>query len=330
MTSASSAAVSEARADIPPYHLTERKQESKALEDIATVPAERPFYQVADQRGFCEGVADCVSAICRQLFFCCCCCNSSAPPLTESREKAPFPILGDRKYHFALEDMPWRKGKESSSLYLLIHGLNGKPHHWSSYQNYLEKVDPKATVLVPHVPLKGNCPLEESAEPFLELVADYIARNPKKPVKICSFSNGSRISAYIETHLNPQHVRETSFSFVSIAGIYGGTSLINRLQDIHLLGMTSLHPKLAEEIVSGSPHSQALVAALNERQRLWQREGVQIKHLFFATRNDELLYPLETSFPTLHGVEKESYRPQSGFTHETLIEGVKEEVFKWL
>ena len=159
----------------------------------------------------------------------------------------------DGSFVYPSKMLPWNKEpeKESAGLNLCIHGLNGSPLHWTRYVKQHQLEHPKMDTLSPHVHLKGNCSLEDAAKPLLLLVQDYMQNNPGKPVNIIGTSNGGRIAAYIESHLNPELVKKRALTITSIAGVHYGTKMVDRLKRFKLIKFARLDKTLANEFEWG-------------------------------------------------------------------------------
>ena len=137
------------------------------------------------------------------------------------------------KYRYDLSKIQWNSDSEGLCLY--VHGFRGSSRTWHKYLKYMGKNHPKIDCLAPSVPMTGNCSLEDAADPILAIVEDYLKKHPGRPVRFVGTSNGGRILAYIETELDPERLKNSNLSFVSISGVYSGTKIVNLLKRTRLL-----------------------------------------------------------------------------------------------
>ncbi len=210
--------------------------------------------------------------------------------------------------------------EESEGLYLFIHGLWGHPTDWNLYR---DRTASQYTFAAPHVYNKGNAPLERAAEPILRMVKEYLQEHPGKPVSIIGTSNGSRIATYIENNLTAEELRGTSLKVVSIAGVLGGTKVVNRLGP--LLRIVRLNSKLIEELKWQSSVATNLMDEWQKKQKLWQERNVDVQHLFIATREDALVRPIKSSLPM-----NSSHKIYHGEAHMSVVDAALNDVFDWL
>ena len=54
-----------------------------------------------------------------------------------------------------------------------------------------------------------------------------------------------------------------------------------------------------------------------------------MRHLFYATTEDKMVYPISSSLPYLDGPDNE-YRLCMGESHQTIVQGVFKDVVDWL
>ncbi|MBA3238512.1 MAG: hypothetical protein H0T62_09240 [Parachlamydiaceae bacterium] len=123
-----------------------------------------------------------------------------------SGENFPEAQMGDDgKYHYPDAELPWKStDTESNGLFLNGHGLRGNPKDWQLYSEKIEEKIPGGHHVSPKVVNGGNCELEVSADPYLEICEKYLSQFPGRPITLTGTSNGSRIMQYIETHLDPK------------------------------------------------------------------------------------------------------------------------------
>lgn len=229
------------------------------------------------------------------------------------------------RYGYPEDQLPWNRpeSKESEGLYLFIHGLRGAPTAWNSYLKKVNERSPGIHCLAPHVPLGGNCPLEDSAEPLLEIVKDYLKKNPGKPVVLVGTSNGGRIALYIENKLEADCL---NLSIISLAGVHYGTKQINRLARWKLLWVQRLHREVAKDFHWDSEVARKSLKEWQEKQELWKRQGIAVRHLFCASTEDEQVRPLSCSLPS----GPFSYKIYTGENHLSIVRAARDDALNWL
>lgn len=221
---------------------------------------------------------------------------------------------------YNLENLPWNKQEgPSDGLFFFIHGYDGKPQRWYDYLLDAQSKAPGAHHLVPHVPHKGNCPLEEAGKPLLEVVQNYVHKHPGKPLYLFGFSNGTRLVTYIEAHL--QLPPGSSLNVVSIAGIHSGSRVVTNMQKVaRAAGMNS---ELIKQLIYHSVTSQELLALRETRADI--RKEIQTRHIFFASTEDEAIQPISTALP---GIAKALHRVVHGHTHSSIMAAVRSTVWQ--
>jgi hypothetical protein len=110
------------------------------------------------------------------------------------------PTISPKTGKYTLETLSWNANerRDSAGLCLLLHGMNASRKQWEKYTRQFPKDFPHMDYLAGPVFKAGNCSLEEAAEPFIEVVEDYLRKFPGKPLILIGTSNGSRIASYIE------------------------------------------------------------------------------------------------------------------------------------
>jgi pimeloyl-ACP methyl ester carboxylesterase len=219
---------------------------------------------------------------------------------------------------FDLARLPWNDAPSSEGLYLFIHGLGGRPHDWI---NYLEALDPQFHRLAPFIPHAGRCPLQDAAAPLIPILEDYLEKFPGKPVYLVGTSNGGRIAAFLETALSPEKLEGHALSVISIAGVHGGTVMMDFLKQIGAAFIFS--PDIADNLSFNSPHSQELLHRWQEKQNEWALKGIKVEHHFYATTEDEQVRPISSSLPHIPDAQ---YHLIHGHAHMTIVDGVCREV----
>jgi pimeloyl-ACP methyl ester carboxylesterase len=219
--------------------------------------------------------------------------------------------------------MPWKHSEESAGLCLFLHGLNASPRQWESYTRRFSRQFPETHYLAPYIVLAGNCPLEEAAGPVVQIVENYLQKFPGKPVTLVGTSNGARIALHVEAALNPDLVKANSrLLVISIAGVLGGTKLMDLAQRICCRRFLTHHGHIKRDFSFNNRHSVQRVSALQERQQLWEQNKVDADHYFFATTEDEQVRTLSSSLPYLPSTPAAHYQVVSGHTHETIVDGL--------
>ncbi|MBS0624857.1 MAG: hypothetical protein JSS32_02265 [Verrucomicrobia bacterium] len=236
--------------------------------------------------------------------------------------------VSNRTGKYELRKLPWNsaEAQESRGLCLMIHGLNSSPKQWESYTRQFRKEFPNAHLVVGSVHKAGNCSLQDAANPFVELVENYMEKCPGKPIVFIGTSNGARVAADVESRVNPEGLKSlTSFS---VAGVLGGSKVVDWAHKFCRCLSRLHHPAIKRDLSSMSQESQALVSALQQRQVVWKRQGAEVSHYFIATTEDEKVRPLDSSLPYLEGTPKENYWIEVGESHETIVDAVQEKIFQ--
>lgn len=243
----------------------------------------------------------------------------------------PAPILNEQNvYEYPKEVLPWNEASESKGAYFFIHGLRGFPTDWNAYVDEIKKKYPDAHVFVPWVPSRGNCSLETAGKPLLEVLNNYMEKFPGQPVTIIGTSNGGRIAAeYIESYLDPNILKKTSLSIVSISGVHYGTKVIDFLKKINLLPLVFMDKNLEEEFLFGSKAAKDFLKTWQEKQNIWKEGNHQVRHLFCATTEDEKVREIACSLP-YHKDASSTYMVINGHSHTSIVDGVIEDVVSWL
>lgn len=203
---------------------------------------------------------------------------------------------------------------ENQGLCVLLHGLRSHPAAWHPQVSLLRK-ESGVEVLVPCVPRKGMCSLEEAAQPILPIILDYARKNPQKAIFIGGISNGSRLATWLETQLRKE-APSTPVKVSTIAGIHFGSS---RMQLLEWLGIAScFYPRsLRDELHFGSQKAkellQAVLAPLPERVAPRDYE-------FYATTADLSVPDLGSSLPRLNKGEK--IHILHGHSHDSIVAAV--------
>lgn len=184
-----------------------------------------------------------------------------------------------------------KKWKRNKGLYILIHGLLGSPKLLGGkLSEIIENININSDIpyelILPCVYQKGNCPLEEATIPILNLIENYIQQFPNNPIHIISCSNGSRISAYVESKLRNYDV---NIKITSMVGAYDGSKLIDYFPGIFGLILNST---IIEDFKMGSDKSNELLQLLKTPIEKGSRY-----YEFYTTANDWYIPNINSTQP---------------------------------
>ncbi len=241
---------------------------------------------------------------------------------------APSSVNG-KTFTYAPAVCPWNTAKKSDGLYLLVHGLRGSATDWDRYVEEIQACDPGAHVFAPAVALRGNCALKTAADPLLEVVKSYLKKYPGKPVTLIGTSNGARIIKYIETYLRPSLVGQSRLSVVSIAGVHYGSQRVPQLKSSGLLPILRFEQSFEREIDFANSLAKKDLTAWKDKQRIWQRNHVSVRHFFGATTEDESVRSLASSLPYCKGANS-VYQVINGHSHVSVVDAMRQDVMNWL
>ncbi len=227
------------------------------------------------------------------------------------------------------KDFPWTDNSDSEGLYLFVHGLRSTPLVWGGYLKELEKDKPNSHFIAPIIAKRGNCSLEVAAEPLLHIVQDYLKKFPGKPITMIGTSNGSRIISYIENNLTTEEMEGATLNVVSIAGVHYGTKVVDWLEKLHLLPISTLDSKLSKEFKWGSVFAKKLLKDWSQKQNEWKENGINVRHLFCTTLEDEKVISRSSSLPLLSNATCH-YFVYNGENHQTIVTKAQKDVCKWV
>lgn len=210
----------------------------------------------------------------------------------------------------------WRT--ESEGLYVLIHGLNGHPSIWESQMDQL-KSEKNKDLFIPYVPLRGNGPLEEVANPILRVIEDYTSSHPSKPICLIGYSNGGRICTWLETRLRSS-APTSPIKISTIAAIHFGSSRMDLVKSCHQWTGWSLGYNLSvvNDLCFGSEKAKEILKAV----RFPLKNGVIRDFEFFASTEDLQVPEISSSIPKLGKNLKATYRVIHGYDHGGIVAGV--------
>ncbi len=240
------------------------------------------------------------------------------------------PVVCPLTGKYALNTLPWNTAENSANegLCLLLHGMHASQKQWENYSRQFSHSFPHFHLVVGSVHKAGNCPVQVAGEPFIEIVEDYLKRVPDKPVILMGTSNGSRIVSDIETRVNPELLKNRKLIVISIAGVHGGTSMMDLACKFFCTRILKYSPGVTKELVFNSKTSQDLLFSLQARQKTWKAQGTEAHHFFFATTEDQVIRPLESNFPYLEFTPLKNYKIVHKENHQTIVDRVQEQIFQ--
>jgi len=191
-------------------------------------------------------------------------------------------------------------------LYVVVHGLMGTPKFSAlSIANYIHEHYPNEyEILVPIVPHKGNCSLDEAVKPILNMVIEYIKRNPGKPIHLIGSSNGGRIVAKIELELRRSNP-ETLIKVTGVGGVYYGSNAMAYLKSMGLASRI-LHPDVITSLTTGSDQAISLI---DDMQISNGFNAFNRYYEFYGTANDWYIPNIDSCFPNLDSTHNVVYHP---------------------
>lgn len=223
----------------------------------------------------------------------------------------------------------WNWNNNTSGLYVIVHGLLGTPKLSAlSIAKYIDThYTNKYDIIVPVVPHKGNCSLEEASNPILNIILDFIDKNPNKPIHLIGSSNGGRIVAHLEISL--RSLRPNSRVRVTgVGGVYYGS---NSLYYLRLIGLAQLilHKDIIKNLTTGSDHSTQLINSMQFDQ------SIKRSYEFYATANDWYIPNFDSCYPVLHNtIDVKYHEPVTGVDHvllgHYLAPHIIEDSVKWM
>lgn len=218
-------------------------------------------------------------------------------------------IIDPKKYDNQIHE--WKA--ETKGLYVIVHGLLGTPKLSAlSIANYLnDNYKNEYDIIVPIVPYKGNCTLENASNPILKIILDFIEKNPSKPVHLIGSSNGGRIVSYLEIKLRVlkpfAKVRITG-----IGGVYYGSNSLHYLKSIGIANCI-LHEDIINSLTTGSDNAISLINSMQ------LNNSVKRSYEFYATANDWYIPNFDSCYPMITGTHDIKYhKPFTGIDHVLL------------
>lgn len=235
---------------------------------------------------------------------------------------------------YPVDKLPWNKeasSQESEGLYLFLHGLGQTPYTWKSYVKTVQKDHPGFHCVAPLIKNRGNCSLSDAADPILELVKDYIEKHPGKPIHIVGTSNGGRIAQYIEARLPEFMPENSSLAVATVAGLHYGTKFVSVANKYHLHHFLFVNKSVKKEFPYASDTAKREYQNWNDSQCKFKEKNIQVKHLFCATINDDLIKSQDSCLPLAENEQTDCcYMIYKGHNHGSIVHAAKEDVFEWL
>lgn len=202
--------------------------------------------------------------------------------------------------------------KTNRGLCILIHGLRAAPSDWEGHIKALKKRVSDIEIIAPYIYKKGNCSLEDAAQPVLELVKDYIKHHPENPICLMGASNGGRIAGYIDVKLRDLNV---NIKVSTIAGAHYGSKLATFVAKIPLIRKI-LSKDLKSELSYGSFQVREILEAMKEKVTIGSRS-----YDFYATTEEYMVTPFISCLPRI--CQGEKYHIVYGHGHCSIVKKVR-------
>ena len=222
---------------------------------------------------------------------------------------------------------------ETQGLVVFLHDLGSSSWQWryvvDSFREAPEFYEYK--FWVPNLNFTGTCELAltETITNVSKVLTDFAMKNPNAFVYLIGTSNGARIAAMIETQFDVQTFKNIHLRFVSVSGFFGPSDLARKLDSFGLLPYMGYAEFIRDELVKDECHEDFL-SSWNKRQKIWDDLRIDVRHIFYASVDNERLYPVsKTSFPKLHGQSKTEYILVTGWDHYSLVNGLSETYLSW-
>lgn len=217
----------------------------------------------------------------------------------------------------------------TKGLYVVVHGLLGTPKLSAlSIAKYLDThYKDEYDIIVPIVTHKGNCTLESASNPILNMIIDFIDKNPSKPIHLIGSSNGGRIVAYLEVLLRSLRPF-AKIRVTGVGGVYYGSNAIYYLKFIGL-AQCVLHKDIIDSLTTGSDNAISLINSMQMQQT------VRRTYEFYATANDWYIPNFDSCYPMMTGITDVEYHPpNTGIDHvllgHYLAKDIIERSVKWM
>lgn len=223
----------------------------------------------------------------------------------------------------------YKWNNNTKGLYVIVHGLLGTPNLSSlSIAKYLDShYKNKYDIIVPIVPHKGNCTLENASANILNMILDFIDKNPTKPIHLIGSSNGGRIVSYLEVKLRLLRPI-TKIRITGVGGVYHGS---NSMCYLKATGFAEciFHKDIIDCLTTSSEKSRLLIDSMQ------MQETVKRTYEFYATANDWYIPNFDSCYPIISGIGDVKYhQPLTGIDHvllgHYLAENIIEQSVKWM
>lgn len=204
----------------------------------------------------------------------------------------------------------WKEGNRG--LYLLIHGLNGRPNIWFDQLQLLRQQQPDCEIRIPYIHQRGNCKLSCAVEPIFQMLQSYMEENPGKPICIMGVSNGGRIAAELDLRLREQ---ESKVRLSIVAGAIMGSQKMDLLKRTGLARFLH-HKAIVREISYCSLQARLHLGKLQDPLP----PRVQRSYEFFASTEDFQISPCSAALPEVgHGA---TYNLVHGENHSSIVSAI--------
>ncbi len=223
---------------------------------------------------------------------------------------------------------------ETPGLILFLHDLGSSSWQWryvvDSFRETPEFYDYK--FWVPDLNYTGTCQLAllETVRSVSNGLTDFAMKNPNAFVYLIGTSNGARMAGMIETQFDVQTFKNIHLRFVSISGFFGPSDLARNFDSIGALKYMGYPEFIRDELVKDECHEDFL-SSWNKRQKIWNDLRIDVRHIFYASVDNERLYPVsKTSFPKLQSCNADTeYILVTGWDHYSLVDGLSETYLSW-
>jgi len=216
----------------------------------------------------------------------------------------------------------WKEGNQG--LYVLITGLKSHPIWAEGHRVRIEVGQPEMEVRIPFVPENGDCSLEEAAAPIIEMVRDYIRKNPQKPICLIGTSNGGRVAAKVELALRGEGA---AIRVSTLAGVFFGSRRIDQFAHWNI-AQYLYNPAVIDELQIGSETAKALIKEM--RASLPEKDTRAYE--FFTSTNDEFVPNFSSCLPILG--KGETFHVMEGENHFSITHAAREKqlqnAFAWM
>ncbi len=220
-------------------------------------------------------------------------------------------------------------------LVIYLHGLRRSYWDWRNVYKIMKDDDRfiKYKFWTLNIEKKGDCNYMDAATDITTVINDYIRLYPDLTIFLIGTSNGSRIAATVESMLDPELYKNAKIRLVSIAGFFGPAHITQVAHSYGILNYMGYHPDIIDALTTDDPHN-SLLEMWNEQQHNWKAYTVDVKHQFYASTDDERLYPPTSSLPKLNkyynnGNDIDNYIIIPGWDHCSIVDGISDIYIEW-